>query len=265
MENRVYKPKILVYDIETKPLAAWIWGLGEQSVRHGQLLKQHSYPDVICLAWEWINGPEDEPGSGVVGWGYQEQNSRPIIEKMDELIEKADVILGKNNKRFDDKYLNYLRLMHGLPAKPFQSKISEDLEVHMRRLFRLPSHSLDYVSNLLGLGGKNPVNFDTWIDIVEKRSEESYHTMLKYNQKDVSDTVAVWQYMESHFTPSFKAPKHVSSTSTGELACRTCGSTNVSKHGVRVIGGRSYQRLECKEHGGYGGLVLITNAVRNKA
>ena len=60
-------------------------------------------------------------------------------------------------------------MFHGLPGNPEWSKYSEDLEKQMRRYFRLPSQSLDYISDMCGVGGKVHMNIGDWKAISEMR------------------------------------------------------------------------------------------------
>ena len=155
-------PRILFYDLETKPLQAWVWSTGKQVVRHGQLVNKHSRYGIICVTYCWNDG---KPAKSI-DWGYEEQNTDKLVEEFDKIIKQADHIIGKNNKRFDDKMLNAARMFAGLPAMPEWVRYTDDLEQQMRKYFRLPSQSLDYISSQLGLGGKIKMEMQDWIDIV---------------------------------------------------------------------------------------------------
>lgn len=247
--------KILFYDIETTPLKAYIWRLGEQVVRHGQLIPGSKFTDVICIAYAWNDG---KPAK-VMDWGYDKQNSKPMLKAFDELIKQADVVIGKNSDRFDNKHLNTLRMIHGHAGMPDWIKYTDDLEKHMRKNFALPSNSLDYISDLLGLGGKVKMEFSDWIDIVERKDEASFKKMLKYNRKDVEDTRHVWEYCERHFEPKYKhPPKNPKAIANDDPhVCTHCGSQNLMRRGVKRTGGTSYQTYFCRDHHGYGGRKLV--------
>jgi hypothetical protein len=246
------KPKILFYDIETTPLQAWIWRPGKQVVRPGQLVEGSSRHDVICIAYEWMHTGV----KGCLDWGYKQQNSKKMIQKFTELCDEADIIIGKNNKRFDDKHVNSLRLFHGLEGRPDLLTKVDDLETQMRRHFALASYGLDYFSAELGYGGKDNMCFQDWIDIVEKtkNGKKAFKKMCKYCVKDVSDTVRIWKHCEKHMTP-----KYNHSAAVGDLVCATCGSDKVIKNGTRMQGTVRYQNYFCKEHGGYAGKKTINS------
>lgn len=242
------KRKILFYDIETTPLKAYVWRLGEQVVRHTQLMSDGFITDVICIAYCWNDG---KPAK-VLHWGYKEQNSEPMLAAFDDLIKEADVVIGKNSDRFDNKHINTQRLLSNRPGMPNWLKRTDDLEKQIRKHFALPSYSLDYISSLLGLGGKDKMEFSDWIDIVERRNKASFEKMLRYNKKDVEDTRAIWEYCEKHITPK---TEYVNKG--GEHVCSTCGSENVRKDGRRYHLRSVYQEYFCRDHKGYAGRKLI--------
>jgi DNA polymerase elongation subunit (family B) len=244
------KRKILFYDIETTPLKAYVWRLGEQVVRHSQLMSDGMLSDIICIAYCWNDGKRAK----VLDWGYEEQNSEPMLAEFDEIIKSADVVVGKNSDRFDNKHINTHRLLSDRPGMPDWTKYTDDLEKQLRKHFALPSYSLDYVSNLLGLGGKTKMEFSDWVDIVEQRNESSFNKMLRYNKKDVEDTRAIWEYCEKHFTPKMEYVNK-----GGPHVCPTCGSDKLTKAGVKYSLRSAYQTYFCKGHNGYGGRQLINH------
>lgn len=239
-----FKKRILFYDIETTPLKAYVWRLGKQVVGHHQLSSGATINDIICLAYCWNDG---KPAK-VIGWGFEEQDSTPIIEKFDELASQADIVIGKNSDRFDNKHMNTRRLLAGLPCNPEWTKYTDDLEKQIRKHFALPSYALDYFSKLIGIGGKIKMELNDWIDIVEKRDEKAYKKMMKYNKKDTEDTRAIWEYCEKHITPKY----HVQSQK-GVFTCKQCGSEDLIKYGTRRQGKNSYQQFWCHGCDSYAG------------
>lgn len=245
------KPKVLIYDIETTPLQAWVWSCGKQVVRHGQLVEGRKSYDVICIAYTFLHSNEVK----VLDWGYKQQNSKKMIEEFTKICSEADIIIGKNNKRFDDKHVNTLRMKHNLGGRPDLLRKVDDLETQLRRHFYLPSYGLDYISAQLGLGGKDKMCFQDWIDIVDQtdNGEKAFKKMLKYCKKDVKDTKKIWQHCEKHIEPKLNR-----SALAGELACKVCSSTLLRKNGVYTSSnGTVYQQYYCSTHHGYAGKLPI--------
>ncbi|KKL92561.1 hypothetical protein LCGC14_1883440, partial [marine sediment metagenome] len=249
------KPKILFYDIETRPLLVYVWRLGEQVVRHHQLAEQGKKYDIICISFAWNDG---KPAK-VFHWGYKAQNSSKMIREFDKIIKQADITIGKNSDRFDVKHINTQRLIHNLPPLPEWVDNTDDVEKQLRKYFSFPSMSLDYVSKELGLGGKVKMEFSDWVDIVEKTNKASFRKMCKYNQKDVEDTRAIWNWIQSHVKPKLNM-----ATFHDDFCCSNCGSKNVRKDGIRRRGKTTYQMLYCRGHNGYAGRVAITKSMKTE-
>lgn len=232
------KPKVLFYDLETSPLKAYIWSLGKQVVRHGQLDKAYAQYGIICVTYCWNNNKKAQS----IDWGYEQQDTGLLVERFDEIINSADIVIGKNNNRFDNKMLNSARMFAGLKGMPEWLKKTDDLEAQMRRNFRLPSHSLDYISEQLGCGGKIKMEMQDWIDIVERtdRGEQALKKMLRYGKKDVEDTRSLWYKLYEHFTPKFDE---------GLLCCIECGSYSYRKSGINYTQQGAKQRYKCVKCG----------------
>lgn len=242
------KPRILFYDIETKPLLAYIWQLGEQVVRHPQLATGGDSHGIICISYAWNDG---KPAK-TIDWGYEAQDTGRVIRAFDKIIKQADMTIGKNSDRFDVKYINTQRLIHNLPPLPEWMDYTDDLEKQVKKYFTFPSRSLDYISKAMGLGGKVKMEFQDWIDIVEKLSRQSFEKMLRYNRKDVEDTRTLWDKLQPYIKPNLNM-----ATFYGDFRCTNCGSQDLKKDGIRHKGMTTYQTFFCKSHNGYAGRMVI--------
>jgi len=245
------KPKILFYDIETKPLLVYVWRLGEQVVYHHQLAKLSNGYGIICVSYAW----NDNSRAKTIDWGYKAQDTAKVVREFDKIIKQADISIGKNSDRFDMKHLATQRMLNNLPPLPEWAGCTDDLEKQLRKHFIFPSYSLDYISKELGLGGKVKMEFQDWVNIVEKKNEQSFQKMCKYNRKDVEDTRALWNRLQPHITPKFNQ-----ATFYGDFRCTNCGSQDLKKDGVRHSGKTSYQVYFCKTHAGYAGRVIIPSS-----
>lgn len=249
---KIKKPAVLFYDLETKPLQAWVWSPGKQYVGHKQLVSTHSRYGIICVTYCWNDGKPAQ----CIDWGYEEQDTAKLVEEFDKVLRTADHVIGKNNKRFDDKMLNAARMFAGLPGWPDWIRYTDDLEQQMRRYFRLPSQSLDYISGQLGLGGKIKMEMQDWIDIVEKNpnGQKALAKMIKYGKKDVVDTRTLWNKLSQHFEPKFNVATYLDKRN----ACRHCGSENLKMNGTSVSGGIKYQMYHCNSCYKYAGRHAVS-------
>lgn len=254
------KPKILFFDLETTPLKAWVWSTGKQYIGHKQLVAEHSQYGIICATYCW----NDNKPAKAIDWGYEEQSTKDVIKQFDEIIKQADFCIGKNNNRFDNRMINAARMFAGLPGMPEWTKYTDDLEVQMRRYFRMPSQSLDYISSQLGLGGKIKMEMQDWIDIVEQNDngKKSLAKMIKYGKKDVADTRALWFKLAEHFDSKWNQAKFQGVPH----ACKhmDCGSLKLNRDGVRYVGKIKYQHWRCADCDRYAGRSTISDVLNKE-
>src|SRR3990167_6428236 len=139
--------KILFYDIETSPLRAWIWKLGKQYVRHGQLdVKYNSY-NIICITYCWNDG---KPAKAL-HWNIQTHSCKEMIRKFDKIIATSDFTLGKNSDRFDVKHINTQIALKGLPGMPDWIDIVENNSNAEEKLQKMISYGLKDVEDTRAL------------------------------------------------------------------------------------------------------------------
>ena len=275
------KPVILFFDIETLPLKSFIWQPGTQYVGHKNLCPSHSMWGLICIQYAVDDGP-------VKVLRYDKHNgTQGMIEAFDKLVAKADIVLGKNSDRFDIKMLNAMRALLKIPPIVGWEKYTEDLEKQMRRYFRLPSQSLDYISKQLGVGGKVSMEMKDWVNIsnyrelddlktegldtkalnvvsnhlfkesvkdIKAAGKEALEKMCHYGAKDTEDTRILWNYLKAHFDPKFNVAKFM-----GEKhACKHCGSTDIIPVKHRTAGKTTYQTYKCGDCKQYAGRAPIS-------
>ena len=242
------KPKILFYDIETSPLKAWVWRLGKQLVLHHQLVDDYKMYGIICISYCW----NDNKKAKNINWGKNQDTSK-VIKEFDKIIKQADITIGKNSDSFDLRHINSHRMLNNQPGMPDWAMYTDDVEKQIRKHFYLPSYSLNYFSELIGLGGKDKIEFQDWIKIVEENDDKSLKKMIKYCNKDVTDTRKAWYKILPHITPRFNM-----ATFNNSLCCKVCGSKSIHKNGTRIRGKTKYQSFHCKDHGGYAGCAPIS-------
>ena len=224
---------------------------------------------------------------------FDNNNAKEGIIEFDALARKADIVIGKNSDSFDNKHINTHRLMLGLPGRPDWIKYTDDLQKQFKRHFNLPSQTLDYVSNLLGVGGKVSMCMADWINIlcyremqsieslvgkeaakplakllynrsyteVMKEGKEALDLMVFYGTKDVTDTREIWEYAEQHFEPKYHANLHAME---GDLHCKHCGSPNIEKLAVKTQTSGQFQTYYCQDHMGYAGRHRVPKNLKKK-
>lgn len=259
----------LIYDIETMLLKMYGFQLGKQVLRHNQLVAGHREYHIICISYMFLDDMEPK----CIRWNpKKDPTNEKLIEEFDAIVRQADVIIGKNNTRFDDKHVNTQRMLADLDPLPYWAKITDDVETQLRRYFYMPSQSLDYWSEVLGLGGKDKMEFSDWVYIkeyfdilrwraagadvksiniiskqefkksrvtVERLGKVALDKMVKYNIKDVTDTAAILQKVEPYV-------KFKHTQGDNNRRCKWCKTeTKEHKNGTYTSSGKEYQMFYC--------------------
>lgn len=292
--------KFFVFDIETTLSEFYSFSTGKQVLRHSALIKPHKPTDIISISYMKTGDKK----ATVLSWGFKGESSKEMLRKFDEVLRKAQDegywIFGKNNKSFDEKHVNFLRMYYKLPPLVNWTKYTGDLQVMLKQNFRVLSQSLDWWSTVLGYGGKQHTEFQDWVKIAKlkqyyiykdlvggkaarKVMEYEYQQPLKelllegnnslalmidYNAKDVEDTMNVLlrvaPYIELKNPMISDRPKAKKLKDPSHLSCITCGT----KGSLVMNGPRgNYQQLLCKAcpptkegYPAYGGRVIITKS-----
>ena len=170
--------KVLILDIETAPIRAYVWGIWQQNVGTHQIQS-----DWFCLTWaaKWLF--EDKVYSGKLKpKEVAEQDDKRIIQGIWRLVNEADIVIAHNGAKFDIPRLNSRFIINGLnPPLPYQII---DTLVHIRRQFGFTSNKLDYVNKLLNLERKKDTNFELW-ERCMKGEAKALKEMEEYNIQDV--------------------------------------------------------------------------------
>lgn len=236
--EKITKPRILLFDVETKPVKCWIYRTGKQVIRHNSIVDGEKF-DIICLAYKWVG----EKKVTCLDWG-REQNSAKMIEAFAKEVEKADVVLGQNSDSFDIKQVNTQRLLHN--QLPIAWPVTEDLRKQVKKHFYVTSSSLEYMAKLLTGEGKDRMVFGDWVDIIERKDPKALEKMKKYCVRDVLKTEEVWKRIQPYVDP--RAHRGVINGS-GRNSCKSCGSMKIVNNGFKFNLTGKIRRIRCNACG----------------
>jgi DNA polymerase elongation subunit (family B) len=206
-------PKILLLDIETAPLRAYVWRTWKQNIYLDQLIS-----DWFMITWaaKWLL--EDEvlsqrltPEEILV-----EQDGR-IVETLWHLLNQADVVIAHNGKTFDIPKIKSRFLLHGLPPTTFYQQV-DTLEV-AKREFGFSSNKLEGLARTFGIEGKSDTDFTLWSACMSGDNDALKYMEL-YNRQDVKVLEEVYLIMR----PYIKAhPNYNLYIDSAEPVCPHCG------------------------------------------
>lgn len=236
-------PKILVLDIETAPVTAYVWSLWDQNVGLNQIKS-----DWHILAWaaKWYG---DAPSKTAY---MDNRNSEDISDDsllvmgLAALIEQADILITQNGDKFDLKKINARAAIHGFP--PIKVCKSVDTLKESRKVFSFTSHKLEYMTEKLNtkykkLKHEKYPGFELWKAILNG-DKKAWKEMRKYCIHDVLATEELYKNIQGWIKTQNLATYHNDLT----LRCH-CGSKNVKPKEIRRIASGHFQGYKCHDCG----------------
>lgn len=210
-------PKILIFDIETSPLKAYVWNTWRTNVYHEQLIS-----DWFCLAWsaKWLYSSEIL-GDVVTPEEVMKEDDKRIMTSLWELINEADIVVAHNGNKFDVPRINTRFILNGLsPTKPY---FSIDTCYIAKRQFDFTSNSLNALASYFGIEYKLDTDFNLWKRCLEG-DKEALDYMLTYNKKDV----AILEEVYLKLRPWIKNHPNMGNLGGMQDICSNCGSSNIT-------------------------------------
>lgn len=219
MAKNITNPsKILIYDIETCRVPAWVWWTGKQYIGHEQLIEE---PKIITVAWKWL-GDDDIK---CLTWD-DNHSDEELVKEFLKVYNKADMIIGYNNDRFDNRWVNARAMKYGLDVNTFVR--SYDIMKEEKRVFRTPSYSMAYMakySNVIHKQGHEGIHMWNMIQTGTKEQQKEYlQKMVEYNIGDIAATEELYIRLRKYFGHKI----HLGVLHGGEkFSCPDTGSLNV--------------------------------------
>lgn len=235
------KPRIVLWDCETMPNIAAVWGKYEQDVLW---YEREGY--MFCYAYKILG----EARTHVVSlpdfktYKHNPHDDKELISSLRALFEATDVIIAHNGDAFDQKVANGRFLVHGLnPPEPY--KQTDTLKI-ARRNFKLNSNKLDDLGRVLGVGRKERTGgVDLWYDVYHG-DKKAIKKMLSYNKQDVNLLERVYMKLRAWDTNSAPINLYIGRPN----ACRVCGSEKVQAGmKYRATNTNLYQYFRCGDCG----------------
>lgn len=211
----------------------------------------------ICWAAKWFGKPKVEFAAE---W---KQGEEYVIDRMWELLDEADVVVGFNSNKFDIKKVNTSFIENGMaPPSPYK-KI--DLLLQARKHFGWSANRLKNILTRLGLTPKleDNANMKLWMDVYWGE-KEAQKRMQEYNIQDTLSTEELYEHMLGWIQPHPNWGLWMDDMH-GSPICPNCGSDHIHKRGFETTKVRKYQRYQCQSCGAYhrGRKSLGNNAVDN--
>lgn len=240
-------PRILVADIETSMMIGYFFGLWKQNIGQDDLIQDWNMLS-FCAKWY------DREVILYQDLHLQKNptNDKALCRSLRSILEKADIVVAHNGKRFDMKRIRARMAMNRMPPIPDVRVIDTLLE--SRKQFGFTSQTLAYLSAHFGDDGIRKVTHsefpgkELWKQC-QQGNQRAWEVMREYNVPDVTSLEGVYRELR----PWFQGAQNlgVFQESHNGHTCPNCGGHNLKKDGIRHTQVGLYQQYKCKDCGGY--------------
>lgn len=237
------QPKVLIFDIETAPIMAYVWKLWDNTVSLNMIEQ-----DWFVLSWsaKWLGAPEDEVMYEDQRKSKDIENDKKILKSIWKLLDEADIVITQNGKSFDQKKLNARFILNGM--EPTSSYRHIDTLSIAKSVFKFTSNKLEYMTDKLCTKYKKLKHakfsgFSLWKECM-KGNKEAWKEMELYNRYDVLSLEELYTKLipwdnSINFNVYHDDNIHV---------CK-CGSIDFVKKGFHYTNTGKFQRYRCKSCG----------------
>lgn len=207
--------KILLLDIETSPLLAYVYQKQVWKARIGHKQVESNW---FMLTWaaKWLGEKEVFSDSLSSKEAINENDDR-IVTSLWLLLDEADIIIAHNGNQFDIPNINTRCILHKLPP-PSPYKQIDTLKIAQQQ-FGFTHNSLDALAGFFGIEGKVDTDFQLWKDCIYG-NEEALLKMEIYNQNDVIILEKIYNFLKPYAKGHPNLDLYVDSESP---VCPSCG------------------------------------------
>lgn len=233
--------RILIVDIETAPIKAYVWRLWKQDVFIDQIIS-----DWFMLSWSAKFLGEDEVYyNGLEPDEVANEDDGRIVKNLWLLLDSADILVAHNGNQFDIPKMNSRFVVNGLkPPSPYKQI---DTKVIAKNQFGFSSNKLEALARTFGLEGKFDTDFDLWKRCLEGDVDAMAY-MVEYNCKDVLVLEEVYLKLRPYAKGHPNLDLYVDDDTP---SCPHCGSKHIHKMENKFFFTQSvkYETFRCTDCG----------------
>lgn len=244
VSKRFNGPRVLVADIETFPILAYVWGLRLQNISLEQIAEDWS---LMSFAAKWLGHPE------VFYLDNRDmENVRDDSQQcaaLWDILAVTDMVIAHNGQRFDLPKIKARMVFNKLPPIAPVSVI-DTLNLN-RTAFGFTSQKLQYTTQHFASAQKDDHNdfpgWKLWLAVLA-RIPAAFRSCEKYNIRDITSNEEMYLSLRGWYSGAPNMGPYLT-VEEGEHTCPGCGSTSVSKSGTRKTQVGIYQRYHCDDCG----------------
>lgn len=166
--------KIFTFDIETSPHEGYHWGVWQQNIAGGQIIRP---TQMLTWAGKFLGDKRIT---------YRTWEDEGFLDDLHDMLEAADIVVGFNHVKFDLRHANREFLLAGMRAVRPHADV--DMLKVVKSLYDFPHYRLDYVAKVILDESKLETGgFDLWPAFM-RGEKKAQRVMRKYNIQDVRIT-----------------------------------------------------------------------------
>ncbi len=170
--------KILLLDIETAPLEAYVWGMWKQNIYLSQLISNWY---ILTWAAKWIYDSKVLSDKLTPEEALDEDDER-VCQSLWKLLDEADIVIAHNGDKYDLSRIRSRFLVHDMLPPSFYKQI-DTLKI-ARKEFDFPRNDLNSLAAVFEFEGKSNTTFELW-SRCKSGDSEALREMEKYNIQDI--------------------------------------------------------------------------------
>ncbi len=236
-------PKVLIFDIETKPLLGYVWSIWEQNVALNQI---HTDWSVLSWSAKWLDDPPSKTMYADLRKSKNVDNDKPLLQGIWNLLNEADIVITQNGNSFDIKKLNARFILNGMQPPSSYKRI--DTKMLASKHFNFTSNKLEYMTDKLCKKYKKLKHtkfpgFEMWAECM-KGNQAAWKEMEKYNKYDVLALEELYKIL----IPWDSTINFDLYSESSEITCK-CGSSDVKPRGYAYTSTAKFQKWRCTKCG----------------
>ena len=248
-----HSPAMLVIDIENTPNLGWTWDLWNTNV-----IDVEQYWYMLSFAYAWYDLRTDTIGPVEFVSIFQDPdfvpeapNDKWVIDRMYQLLDRADIVIGQNSKAFDVKKFNSRAVIHGYgPPQPFQQV---DTKTAASQIGRFTSNSLKHLARELGISLKEENRgWPLWRGCIAG-DPVMWKEMEQYNKADVVATAELYTKLRPWMNGAQHPNLGLYIAGEGRV-CTRCGNKEKEEggqgfqiRGYRRTNASRFQQVRCNK------------------
>lgn len=254
-------PRVLVADIETLPIKAYVWSCFKTNVGVEQIEDDFK---LMSFAGKWLEDRayfyidnRDAPGGP--------RDDFDSVLAAHDILANTDIVIAHNGAKFDMRKLRARMAMQEL--QPLQQiPVIDTLNLN-RQAFAFDSQRLAFVTKHFGGVEKSQhkkyPGFELWLGCMRDELA-AWNENKKYNVTDIVSNEAMYLDLRGWYQGAPNLGAYYEHKE-GEIRCPNCGGNHLHRRGERRTQVGIYARYQCVDCGGWarGRTMLLSKADRS--